>query len=218
LAPVRGWVEETFAAAALPRAKVYLEITRGAAPRTHSFPTPPPPPTVVIAVRERQELPAANFTVGVGCITRPDVRWGRVDLKTVNLLPNCLAKQEALEQDCFEAIFIGPHGEVREATAANVFAVRSGRIWTHPENERILSGVTRDALVKLLRDEGVEVVERVFTRAEMMAADEVFLTGTTTEVMPVIRIDGLTVADGKPGPVSRRLHARFRAWMSANGM
>jgi len=216
--PVAAEIHRLCNAAALADAKIYLQITRGAAPRNHAFPQPPVAPNVVITVRELHPLSPQFFADGVACLTRPDNRWGRVDIKTINLLPNCLAKQDACEQDCFEAIFIGPDGEAREATAANLFVVCDGAVWTHPANERILSGVTRNAWLRLMRDWGLKVAEKAVSQTQMMAADEVFLSGTTTEVMPVVRIDGRAVGDGRPGPMSRRILALFREWVDQQGI
>jgi D-alanine transaminase len=214
LPPIVAQVRALCAAAGLPEAKLYLQVTRGVAPRNHAFPQPAPAPNVVMTVRELHPLAAESFADGVACLTRPDIRWGRVDIKTINLLPNCLAKQDAAEAGCFEAIFIGPDGAAREATAANLFVVRGGVALTHPENERILSGVTRNLLLRLMRENGMPVREVAATREEMMTADEVFLTGTTTEVMPVVRIDGRPIGGGKPGPFARRLLAIFRDWLA----
>jgi len=209
-------VQKVFTAAAMPRAKVYIQITRGYAPRRHHFPDPQVKPTVVITVREFPPMAEDLFEDGVSCITRPDIRWGRVDIKTVNLLPNCLAKQEAVEHGCFEAIFVSPEDIVREATAANLFIIRDGRVLSHPADERILSGITRQVILDLAAQAGLRPEERTFTRQEMMEADEVFLSGTTTEVMPVVHIDNHLIQRGDPGPHSRRLLKLFREWTAKN--
>ncbi|NLH48493.1 MAG: D-amino acid aminotransferase [Myxococcales bacterium] len=210
-------IRQVFQAAAMPRAKVYLQITRGEAPRNHAFPVPQIKPNLIITVRAFPEMDPALFDAGIVCLTQPDLRWGRVDIKTINLLPNCLAKQAALDAGCHDAIFIAADGLVREATAANVFVIRHGVFLTHPANEHILSGVTRNCLIDLIRGAGWTVEERAATEQEMMTADEVFLSGTTAEVLPVIRINGRPIADGQPGPISRKLLGIFRAWIRQNG-
>jgi D-alanine transaminase len=215
--PLADQINRVFAAAAIPRAKVYVQVTRGNAPRNHAFPAPRPTPNVIITVRPFTAIDPAFFADGVACITRPDLRWGRVDIKTVNLLPNCLAKQDAAERGCYEAIFVSDTGEVREATAANVFVVRGGTIRTHPETERILPGITRTAVVDLIRKAGLPLVEEAPSVEDLFAAEEVFLSGTTTEVMPVVRLDDRPVADAKPGPIARRLLTLFREWIKAQG-
>lgn len=209
-------IQNVFAAAAMPRAKVYLQITRGQAPRRHHFPDPQVKPTVVITVHEFPPVPEEYFADGVFCITRPDIRWGRVDIKTVNLLPNCLAKQEAVEHGCFEAIFVAADEVVTEATAANVFIVSRGRVISHPADEHILPGITRHVILELAEQVGLRPEERSFTRQEMLDADEVFLSGTTTEVMPVVRIDNHLIRGGEPGAHSRRLLRLFRDWTANN--
>jgi D-alanine transaminase len=207
-------IHTVFAAAEIPRAKVYVQVTRGVAPRNHQFPVPAPKPTVVVTVRDFPPLPEPLFTDGISCLTRPDTRWGRVDIKTINLLPNCLAKQEAIENNCLEAIFVSAEGKVREASAANLFLVKNETIITHPANELILCGITRNALLELAERAGYAVEERSPDVEELLLADEVFLSGTTAEVLPVVRVDDQPIGQGRPGPVSLKLLGMFREWIA----
>ena len=190
---------------------VYIQVTRGVAPRRHSFPARGTPPTLFVSasafVPRREQI--AN---GVAAITQPDLRWQRCDIKSVNLLPNVLANQRATEQGAYEAILVR-EGVVTEATHSNVFAVVDGALRTHPNGPAILPGVTREVVLELARDAGVDTREQAVTVGELARAEEVFFTGTTTDVMPAIAIDGRTVRDGKPGPIARRLGERLAARM-----
>jgi D-alanine transaminase len=188
--------------------KVYLQLTRGAAPRDHAFPAGTKP-TAVMTVREMRPMEPALQASGVAVMTMDDWRWGRCDIKSVNLLPNVLARQKAKQAGAFEALFIR-NGQVTEGSVSNVMIVKAGRLLTAPEGERILSGVTRTIVLELARKEGLPVEERFVTRDELLHADEIFLTGTTVEVLPVIRVDGKAVGAGTPGPVTQKLQAAFQ--------
>lgn len=194
-------------------ATVYAQITRGAAPppRTHAFPPPSTPPTVYVAARRFIPLDELRAR-GAGAITVADIRWGRCDLKTIQLLPNVLAKQRAARADCFEAVQVRD-GVVTEGASTNVFAVLDGVLRTHPADRHILPGVTREIVLDLARALGLPAREEAITLAELSRASELFVTGTTTDVMPVVRLDGRPVVAGQPGPVARQLHARLRERM-----
>lgn len=193
--------------AAYPEAKVYLQVTRGAAPRDHAY-AADLSPTVVMTIRELHPLAAAVQAAGVEAMTVEDIRWGRCDVKSVNLLANVLARQQVKQAGLFEAVLV-KGGQVSEGAVSNVMAVRNGVVITAPEGPRILSGVTRAVVLQIARLEGIPVEERYLPVSELYAADEVFLTGTTVEVLGVVRIDGKTIGNGKPGPVTRRLAARL---------
>ena len=190
-------------------ATLYVEITRGVAPRTHQFPPSPIKPTV-FAMVNRFAPPEAVRARGAVCITVPDIRWARCDIKTIQLLPNVLAKQEAAEHDAIDAIMIRD-GIVTESSHANVFAVLDGAIRTHPTNHRILAGVTRAVVLDIARELGYAVREEEFAERDLPRADEVFLVGTTTDVMPIVRVNDSVIGDGRPGAAARRLHAALRA-------
>jgi D-alanine transaminase len=194
-------------------AKIYLQLTRGPAPRDHGFPKTVRP-TVVITVRELGPLPPALRRDGVSAITVPDLRWGRCDVKSLNLLANVLAREEARAAGVFESILVRD-GHVTEGAISNVFAVIRGTVSTSPTDPSILPGITRAATLDLVRAEGLPVAERSISVHELRAADEVFLTGTTIEIVPVVSLDGSKVGSGEPGPVTRRLAQRFTGMVAA---
>lgn len=196
-------------------ATVYIQITRGVAPRLHAFPSPPVPPTELIVVRPYDDAKTASDRVtGVDAITTPDLRWGRCDVKSTNLLANVLANQLAHDAGAYEAILIDEN-RVTEATHSSLLWVRDGRLEATPNGPGILPGTTRAGLPKIPL---LEIHPSHISRDELMKADEVMLTGTTIEVMPVVRIDGQPVGDGVVGPVAKRLQSAFResldAWLA----
>jgi len=181
---------------------VYIQVTRGAAPRTHYFPVVGTPSTLLV-MAGRLSLSDARFN-GTSVITQPDNRWLRCDLKTVQLLPNVLARQAATEAGASEAIFVRD-GVITEGTHTTVFAVIEGVLRTHPANHLVLPGVTREVVMEVARGMGFEVREQGVSVSELPNVSELFLTGTTTDVTPVVRVDGNTVGTGSPGPVARAL-------------
>lgn len=193
--------------AAYPEAKIYMQLTRGVAPRDHAY-AADLAPTVVMTVRELHPLSRSVQAVGVEAMTIEDIRWGRCDIKSVNLLGNVLARQQAKRAQVFEAILV-KEGSITEGAVSNVMVVRGGTVMTAPEGPRILSGVTRAVVLGLARKEGLPVQECCITQADLYGADEVFLTGTTVEVLAVVRVDGKVIKDGRPGPITQRLAAAF---------
>lgn len=202
-------VQEGLRLSQFPETKIYLQVTRGQAPRDHLFPASTVP-TTVLTFRELHPLDASIRKAGVGAVTVDDIRWGRCDIKSVNLLANVLARQRAKEAGVFEAILVRD-GLVTEGSVSNVMVVRNGVVETAPEGHRILSGVTRAMVLELARKEGLPVVETFVGREDLLAASEVFLTGTTVEVLPVVCIDGQPIGAGVPGPLSQRLSRRWEA-------
>ena len=193
-------------------ALVYMHVSRGVAPRRHAFPAADTAPTVFVAAspfQSKTELCAQ----GAAGITHADLRWERCDLKTTNLLPNVLANQAAQEAGAYEAILIRD-GLVTEGTHCNVFAVVGGELRTHPLGHRILRGITRDVVIELALDRGWTVREEAVREDELRAAEEVFLTGTTTDVMPIVRLDGAPVGAGRPGPIASELRDALVALMA----
>jgi D-alanine transaminase len=188
---------------------IYIQITRGAAPRAHHFPADTPP-TVYIAARPYSPYPAGHWEDGVEAITIPDTRWPRCDIKSIALLPNVLANQAAHEAGAFEAIFVRD-GVITEGSHSNVWGVRDGALLTYPACNYILSGITRDRVFELAAELGIEAREEPVRIEEITDLDEIFLSGTTTEIMPVTRVDGQDVVDAEPGPVTRKLFEAFRA-------
>jgi len=184
-------------------ATLYMQVTRGASTRAHNFPAAETEPTVYIS--------AARFTPykdlaesGAVAITLPDQRWGRCDLKTLNLLPNVLASQIAKEKGAFEAMLIRD-GIVTEGTRTNFFGVIDGVLRTHPLNNHILPGITRSVLRDLAHQVSIDLDESPIKVDEIPRLSELFLTGTTTDVMPVVTLDGKTVGKGRPGSLTRQL-------------
>jgi len=203
----RDSIAEGLRLAAFSESKIYVQITRGVAPRDHAY-APQLEPTVVMTIRELHPLPAAVQAAGVEAMTVDDVRWGRCDIKSINLLPNVLARQQAKQAGVFEAILV-KNGEVTEGSVSNVIIVEHRTLITAPQGPRILSGVTREVVLALARQEGLDVQERYPSQAQLYAASEAFLTGTTVEVLGVVRIDGKPIGRGEPGPVTLSLAKRF---------
>jgi D-alanine transaminase len=192
-------------------ATLYVEITRGVAPRTHAFPAANTVPTVFV-MANKFNPPNELRTKGASAITMADIRWLRCDIKTIQLLPNVFAKQAAAEKGAMDAFMIRD-GMVTEGSHANVLGVFNGVIRTHPLNHLILPGITRAVVLELAASLGIPVREEAFTAEEIARADELFLAGTTADVMPIVRVDDRTVGDGTPGPITRRLYEAFRAYM-----
>ena len=187
--------------------KIYIEITRGVAPRDHVFPAPCEP-TVFFSFREMGKVPSEWRLKGVSVITVPDIRWNRCDIKSLNLLPNVLAKQQAKEAGVFEAIFIR-EGSVMEGATSNVFMVCQGGIYTPLINHQVLAGVTQQHVMRTAQRLGKGMECRSISLEELMRADEVFLTGTTIEILPVVAIDGCPVGQGEPGALTKELQRGF---------
>src|SRR6201985_52820 len=190
---------------------VSLQVTRGVARRDHAFPNPPVKPTVVITARSGNPAVAeARAAKGVGVVTLPENRWGRCDIKTVDLLPNVLAKQAAKEEGAFEAWFVDKDGLVTEGASSNAWIVdKDGVLRTRDIGANILRGVTRLSLLDVAREAGYRGEERPFTVEEALTAREAFLTGAGALVMPIVAIDGHPVANGYPGEVARTLRAAY---------
>ncbi len=194
---------------------VYIQVNRGVSPRAHPFPSPNVKPSLIVTAKHGAGPPESVAEAGVKVIALPDLRWKRCDIKTVGLLPNTLAKQAASEAKAFEAL-LHLDGTVTEASSSNAWMVTPDKtIVTHPTTNSILGGVTRATVIKIARDAGYEVEERAFTLKEALKAKEVFLTGTTTFVMPVVQIDEQTVANGSPGTIALDLRQRYRAYMDS---
>jgi len=193
---------------------VYLQVTRGVARRDHAFPGPAVAPSLVVTARplnrRRNEALAA---AGIAVITVPDNRWGRVDIKTIGLLPNVLARQAAIEQGARDAWLVDKEGAVTEAASANAWIVTSaGALVTRPADHGILAGITRAVLFDVAKAQGLRIEERPFKLGEAYAAREAFVTAATQIVLPVVRIDGRVIGDGKPGPLATALRGEFHRY------
>jgi D-alanine transaminase len=196
-------------------ATLYIQVTRGATTRAHYFPPANTPPTVYISVAPF--APNSQLAEhGASVITHPDLRWGRCDLKTLNLLPNVLASQTAKEQGAFEAMLIRD-GVVTEGAKTNFFGVIDGTLRTHPCDNHILPGITRSVLRDLAAEISIDVDESPVTVDEIPGLSELFLTGTTTDVMPVVQLDGRFVADGKPGELTMKLQRVLAESLASGG-
>jgi D-alanine transaminase len=190
---------------------VYLQVTRGVAPRDHPFPARPVNPSIVVtAKRLNMARIEAALSQGVSVITLPDQRWGRCDIKSVGLLPNILAKQTAREAGAYEAWLVDREGFVTEGSSTNAWIVdREGHLVTRPEGPDILSGVTRKVLLEAARSEGMKVVERPFTPEEAKSAREAFISASSAILLPVTQVDGQPVGNGAPGSLSLRLREAY---------
>ena len=206
---IRKAVLTLFEKAAIQRAGIYIQISRGASPRNHAFPEGVHP-QIVMTIREIEEKPPELRKNGVAALTVEDIRWGRCDLKTVQLLPNVLAKQKALAAGVFDAIFVSAEGVVREGTSSNICIVADDVVITHPLTPQILPGITRMVVIDLCRELNIPVSERFFKTDALYGSKEVFLTGTVTEVLPIVTIDGHRIGDGQVGPVTARLFEALR--------
>lgn len=196
--------------------KLYLQITRGRAPRDHSFPAGVKPSMVMTCSRSNVHDIARRSEEGVAVVTVDESRWAGPYIKTVSLLPNVLAKQEAQVRGAYEALFIDEDGVVTEGSSTNVWIVdEPGVLRTHPADDAILSGITRRVLFDLAEAEGMAVKEQAFGLADAKAAREVFITSTTAGVVPVISIDGDEVGTGEPGPAARQLAQRYREHLAS---
>jgi D-alanine transaminase len=190
---------------------VYLQISRGVARRDHAFPSPSVAPSMVVTARplnlKRNEALAAS---GIAVISVPDNRWGRVDIKTVGLLPNVLARQTAIDQGARDAWLVDKDGVVVEASSANAWIVTAkGALVTRHADHAILRGITRAVVLDAIKGQGLAIEERAFTLQEAFTAREAFITSATQLVLPVVKIDGRTIGDGKPGPIASALRREF---------
>jgi D-alanine transaminase len=190
-------------------AAFYVEVTRGAAARTHAYP-PAGTKATIFAMVNRFEVPHALREAGAKAITQPDVRWLRCDIKTVQLLPNCMAKQKAQEAGAMEAVFVRD-GVVTEGTHSSVFGVKNGELRTHPLGPLILTSITREVILEIASELKIPAREHAFSAKELFELDELFVAGTTTDITPIVDVDGKRIGSGKPGPVSKALYAGLQA-------
>ena len=188
---------------------VYLQVTRGVAPRTQEFPKTPPSPTVFVMANPLKIPTPEQRANGVAVVTREDYRWRRCDIKSVSLLANCLLRQEAEDEGAVETILIRD-GNVKEASTCNVLLVKNGVILNPPRDELILHGVTFDLALELAHRAGLPVETREIARAELFAADEAWLSSSSREVLAITAIDGQRVGSGRPGPIFQRMYELFQ--------
>ena len=196
---------------------VYLQITRGVAPRNHAFPIEKIRSSLVVTVSRSGRPSAQKFTEGVKVVTMPENRWGRRDIKSVSLLPNVLAKQFAVQNGAFETWFVDDEQTITEGSSTNAWIVLAGQeVVTRPLGNDILAGITRMKLIELAKAGNIRITERPFTVDEAINAEEAFITSTTSFVMPVVDIDGKQVGTGKPGSVTNNLLTLYREHFSGS--
>lgn len=206
---LRRQVREGIAAGDFKEAIVYIQVTRGVAPRAHAFPDNVRP-TELLWIKEAVGDYAGQRERGVKVSLQPDLRWKRCDVKSVNLLANVLANQSAREAEASEAILYQEDGTLTEASHSSFFGVVAGKIRTTPDSPGILPGVTRKFTLELAQKVGIPVEFRSLNREELPSVDELFMTGTSMGVCPVIAVDEMMVKDGKPGPITRRLQEEYQ--------
>ncbi len=206
---------ETLAHSGIAEGTIYFQVTRGEAPRSHHFPDPPVSPNELIYVRGVSDPYAEQRQSGGKVILIPDLRWKRCDIKSVNLLANCLGAEEAHAAGCDEALFFGEDGALMEGTHTSFFGVRDGAILTAPLGDNILPGITRKLILRLAAQIGVPVREQALHRDQLADMQELFLTGTTMEVLPIVQADRQPIGTGVPGPVVRQLLSAYRAAVDA---
>lgn len=185
---------------------LYLQVTRGIAERDHAFPEKIEPN--VFAYIKRKSRPLDFIQQGVTAITYPDQRWDNCYIKSLNLLPNVLAKQKAKEEKAYEAI-LHREGEITEGSSSNIFLVKDETIFTHPVSHRILNGCVRQRILQLAKEEGWKIVEEAFSIEDLKTADELFLTSTISEIMPITQVDKHPIGDGKVGSVTKELQTLY---------
>jgi D-alanine transaminase len=192
---------------------IYLQITRGVAPRDHAFP-PNITPTVFAYAQPLKYSPPEQLAQGVAAVTAADIRWQRCDIKAIALLANALLRQEAIDQGAVEAILLRD-GVITEGAASNIFVIKNGRLVTPPKGPFILPGITRDLVVEIARAKGIPCDELPVKIETLTSADEVWLTSSTKEILPITRIDGRAVGNGKPGPMHARMFALYKEYKQA---
>jgi len=208
LEELEAYIREGLERSGIQYADVYLQVTRGIATRLHTFPGKEASTTMTI--RPSRPVPEERWEKGVSTMLVVDERWENCYIKSLNLLPNILAKQTAAENGHYEAILF-KDGFITEGSSSNVYCVKDGAIYTHPATKRILHGIVRAAVLNLAAELNIPVYEEEFTPEFFVRADEAFLTSTTSEVMPIISVEGQSIGGGQPGPVTQRLLDAYRA-------
>jgi D-alanine transaminase len=205
-------MHRTISVSGIEEGEAYIHLTRGVSPRSHAFPKPPVPPTELIVIRPYEGATVTRLReTGVAAIGHPDLRWKRCDVKSTNLLANVLALEAAHRAGAVEAILVDADGLVTEATHTSLVWVRGGWLEATPEGPTILPGTTRGFLLRLADEVGLPHTTARITLAELTAADEVLLMGTTIEILSIVRLDDHRIGDGRPGPIAARLQDAYRA-------
>ncbi len=203
-------INKLIAHGAMPDQYLYLHITRGVAKRDHAFPNPAVKPTVFMMGNPLITPPAALLQSGVACITAPDNRWLRCDIKATSLLPNVLLRQLAVEEACAETVLIRDNEFMTEGAASNIFVVKNGKLLAPPKDNLMLPGITYDVIFEIAAANGIPHEVRKIAVAELYTADELLLTSSTKEVLAITQLDGKAVGAGKPGAMFARLHQHYQ--------
>ena len=207
-APIEPILLEGLRRSELREAMIYVQVTRGVAPRAHAFPANMHP-TLVMTFKPRPTVPRELRERGTRVMTVPDSRWANCFIKAITLLPNVLAKSDALRQGFDEAVFVAASGEVRECTSSNIFLVQGRTVTFPPRDDSVLHGVTQGFLIDCVRGIDLEIAERSFDVPTLKSADEAFLSSTTTEVLGITQVDDRPIGAGAVGPITRQIHAEF---------
>lgn len=205
---LKNITEDALVKSGIKEAIIYIQVTRGTAPRGH-VPEEEMQPNLLVTVRNTPEIPPSLYSEGVKATTMPEFRWQMCNVKSISLQASVLAKRRADQVGAAEALFILPDGTVTEGASSNVFIVKDGILMTHPADNRILAGVLRHFVLRVAGSLGVEVRVEPFNISDLMKAEEVFVTGTLAEVVPVVNVDGKAIGAGKPGPLTARIHKGF---------
>ena len=208
-------VYETITAGKFKNAIVYIQITRGAAPRSHAFPKDIKP-FEFLFVQEFNDPYGEMRQKGIHLLSRPDIRWEHCDIKSTNLLANVLAIQDSKEAGCQEVLFYLKDGTITESAHSSLFGVLDGILYTSPSSDLILPGITRNHLLNLIAKDGISIREKSLQMEQLGQISELFITGTTSGVLPVVAVDKKNIGDGKPGPITRRIEKAYwdsvKAW------
>lgn len=212
--PLEPIMAEGLARSGFPETLIYMQLTRGVAPRTHDIPQDITP-TLVMTFKPLTPLPKALREGGAKVLTVPETRWANCFIKAITLLPNVLAKHEASRQGFDDALFVSEAGEVRECTSANVFVVKDGVLTSPPRTQSVLHGITQGFLWECAEAIDLRVDEKVISIETLRSADEVFMSSTRVDVLGITQIDSQPVGDGRVGPMTRKLYQQFRDQIGA---
>jgi D-alanine transaminase len=207
-------LQATLAHSKVVEGRAYVQITRGEAPRTHRYPLDARP-NILIYVEELED-PFKDFrNTGVACVTHPDIRWQRNDIKSTSLAATCMAAQYAFERGCLDVVFINSAGFVTEGSFTSVFGVKDGKILVAPSTANVLPGITKKLVLELAAACTIPLEETLIRQEEIFLLDEMFMAGTTEEVLAIVRVDDRPIADGEPGPIVRRLQKEYSQLVNA---
>jgi len=210
LEKIRTMIKATVRESGLDHALVYLQVTRGEAARTHSYPDSYMPNTLIY-VTPFQNPYAKEHQEGVSAVTHKDIRWGRNDIKATSLAANCMAAEYAKQQGAMEVVFIDSAGYMTEGSHTSLFGILNGKLVTAPSSANVLPGITKRQVLELAKDIAMPLDERKIKEEEIYALDEFFLAGTPEEVISIVKVNDKQIGDGKPGPMVKKLHDAFRA-------